>query len=159
MARLALPHGWRIIKKATLKEDFGGVDAHYTVNHHCALQIRCRMNRPAKAADIDITWRITEPPMMRARTYAPLALFLWFKNGYAEAGKLVDVYRMVDNLEPSIFARPLHDYGSRGKFYVVGIPELFACDALLMLGGRDSWAAARLGGERDTVAILKKAAA
>jgi hypothetical protein len=156
MARLALPHG-SVLQRAPLAEDFGGIDAHYIVNHSCGLQIRVRHDRPAKAADIDISWRVTEPAMMEAGTYAPLALFLWFRESYAEAGKLIDVYRMAGAVEPPLGVRDVHDYGSRGRFLTVGIGELHECGALLMLGGRDRWAPARLGGERDTVRILELA--
>ena len=159
MARLALPNG-TVLKRATLEEDFGGVDGQLIANYHCPIQFRCRFNRPAYAADSDVTFRETEPAMMAASTYAPLALFLWFRDGYAEAGKLVDVYRMNGEIEPPFLFREVHPNRDGGRgFYVVTIAELHTTRALLMQGGRDRWAPARLGGERDTVAILRKAAA
>lgn len=157
MARLALPHG-SILKRATLPEDFGGVDAHYIVNHCCGMQVRCRYDRPANAPDLDVTWRVTEPAMIDAGTYAPLALFLWFKNRYAEAGKLIDVYRMAEKIEPPLGERPINGSRKTGLFHTVTVPELHEAGALLMLGGRDRWAPARLGGERDTIRILERAA-
>ena len=93
MARLALPHS-TIIQQATQAEDFGGADGQLIANYTCPIAFRCRFDRPAFAADSDVTFRETEPGMMAEGTYAPLALFLWFRDGYAEAGKLVDVYRM-----------------------------------------------------------------
>jgi hypothetical protein len=159
MARLALPHG-STLKRATLGEDFGGTDAHYIVNHCCAMQIRARFDQPIYSADKDVTFRATEPAMIAAGTYAPLALFLWFQDGYAEAGKLIDIYRMAERLDPPLDdASRFHDYGRRGRFYTVAIWELVKTGALLMQGGRDRWAPDRLGGERDTVRILKQAAA
>lgn len=159
MARLALPHG-TVIQRATLEEDFGGVDGQLIANYHCPIQFRCRFNRPAYAADSDITFRDTEPMMMIRRTYAPLALFLWFRGGYAEAGKLVDVYRMDERLNPPLCLREVNPNRDGGPgFHVVTVSELHETGALLMLGGRDRWAPARLGGERDTVAILQRAAA
>src|SRR4029077_4338429 len=155
MARLALPHG-SILQRATLQDDFGAADAHYTVTHRCKLQLRARFNRPAYAADMDVSWRVTEPAMIAKRTYAPLALFIWLRKGYAEAGKRVDVYRMADRINPPLADRPVEDYGSHGCFHLVTIAELHEAGALLMLGGRDRWAPARLGGERDTVRILER---
>jgi hypothetical protein len=155
MARLALPHG-SILKKAPLPEDLGGIDAHYVVNHRCPLQLRTRFDQPHYSPDKDVTWRVTEPKMIDAGTYAPLALFLWFKDGYAEAGKLIDVYRMAANIDPPLGERPINGSRRNGLFHTVDVPELHATGALLMLGGRDRWAPARLGGERDTVRILEK---
>jgi hypothetical protein len=157
MARLALPHG-STLKRATLREDFGGVDAHYMVNQCCPMQVRARFNRPIGAADIDVSWRETEPAMIAANTYAPLALFVWFMDDYAEAGKLIDVYRMAAEADPPLDRRPVRRTRN-GNFLTVTIAELHDIGALLMLGGRDRWAPARLGGERDTTRILAKARA
>ena len=55
----------------------GGVDAVYFINHRCKLQIRVRRDRPHYAADEDIAFRTTEPAMIAAVTYSPLAFFLW----------------------------------------------------------------------------------
>lgn len=158
MARLALPHGSNL-KRATVPEDFGGVDVRYIVNHCCDLQIRCRFDQPIYSADKDVTWRSTEPAMIAAGTYAPLALFLWFRDDYAEAGRLIDPYRMAAEIDPPLDdPSRFHDHGSRGRFYTVEIWELVKCKAALMNGGRDRWAPTRANGERDTVRILKKAA-
>ena len=90
-ARRAFPTGTRL-HRVSLEADFGGVDAVYRIDHRCDLQIRVRRDRPAYAADEDIAFRKTEPAMIAAGTYAPLAFFLWMKDGFVEAGKIVDVY-------------------------------------------------------------------
>lgn len=153
-ARLAFPRG-TVLQRAPLEDDFGGIDAVYRVNHSCELQIRVRHDRPAYAADEDVAFRTTEPAMIAAGTYAPLAFFLWMVNGYVEAGKLIDVYRMAEGIDPPLGSRE-PKAGPDGQFYVVRIEELYACGALLMVGGREKWAAARLGGERDLMRMLER---
>jgi Zn-dependent peptidase ImmA (M78 family) len=153
IARLAFPSG-TVLKRVTLEQDFGGVDAVYRLNHRCLLQIRVRHNRPAYAADSDIAFRTTEPAMIAARTYAPIAFFLWMVNGYVEAGKIVDVYRMAAGIDPPLAER--EPVGPDRSFHIVTIAELHACGALLMQGGRDKWAPARLGGERDLLRHLTR---
>jgi hypothetical protein len=152
MLRYALPSGTVI--KATLEEDFGGVDLHFVANHHCPVQVRCRFNRPAMAADIDVSFRSTEPKMMAERTYAPLMMFLWFRKGYAEAGKLVDVYAMYARSQPPLEERPLTSNGDGTSFCTVTISELFDAQALLRHGGRDGWATSRLGGMQRVERIM-----
>jgi hypothetical protein len=155
MARLAMPHGTRL-EFADLKSDFGGIDATMLCNYHCPLQIRTRMNRPIWAADADVTFRTTEPRMMVAGTYAPLALFIWMRDGWAEAGKLVDVYRMFEQIDPPLGEREKIPNGDGTFFHVVTIGELHDAQALLRQGGRDQWAAAHLGGDVMTQRILDR---
>lgn len=152
MLRDALPGG--TVLKAGLQEDFGGVDVHYVANYHCPIQVRCRFNRPAYAADIDVSFRSTEPTMIVEGTYAPLMLFLWFRDGYVQAGKLVDVYRMHDRISPMLAARPMQANGDGTAFCTVSIAELHEAGALLRNGGRDGWATSRLGGMRRVEQIM-----
>lgn len=154
-ARLAFPSG-TVLQRASHAEDLGGVDAVYRVNHRCELQIRVRHNRPAYAADEDVAFRTTEPAMIADGTYAPLAFFLWMVDGYVQAGKLIDVYRMAEKIDPPLPAREPKAGPDGGQFYLVTIDELHKCRALLMQGGRDKWAAARLGGERDVLRLLTR---
>ena len=153
--RLAMPHG-TILQKATLNADFGGIDATMMCNYRCPLQIRTRKNRPRQAPDIDVTFRSTEPRMMAKHTYAPLMLFLWMWDGYVEAGKLVDVYRMYDHVRPPLEQRERIGNGDGTSFLCVTIGELHDAGALLRQGGRDNWAAAHLGGDMATQRILAK---
>jgi len=155
MARLAMPHGTRL-ETADLKSDFGGIDATMLCNYHCPLQIRVRLNRPIWAADTDITFRTTEPRMMGAGTYAPLALFIWMREGWAEAGKLIDVYRMYEHIVPPLLLRERVSNGDGTGFICVRIGELHDAGALLRQGGRDDWAPAHLGGDVATNRILEQ---
>lgn len=156
ITRLALlPHRTRL-EAADLKSDFGGIDATMLCNYHCPLQIRVRKNRPIQAADIDITFRSTEPRMMAAGTYAPLALFIWMRDGWAEAGKLIDVYRMYEQISPPLAQRERIPNGDGTGFICVRIGELHDAGALLRQGGRDTWAAAHLGGDVATQRILER---
>lgn len=155
MARLAMPHGTRL-EFADLKADLGGIDATMLCNYHCPLQIRSRFERPIWASDSDVTFRSTEPRMMAAGTYAPLALFLWFQKGWAEAGKLVDVYRMYEQIDPPLVERKRVPNGDGSSFICVTIGELHNAQALLRQGGRDDWAAAHLGGNKATERILEQ---
>lgn len=95
----------RATASASLADDLGGIDAVYRVNHRCELQIRVRHDRPPYADDEDVAFRTTEPAMIDAGTYAALAFFLWMVNGYVEAGKLIDVYRMAERIDPPLRAR------------------------------------------------------
>jgi len=144
------------LKPATLAEDFGGTDCHYIVNNSCPLQLRARFNRPAFAADSDVTFRVTEPAMMLAGTYAPLALFVWFHAHHIVAGRLIDIYRLF-NLQPWIEDRPLipNKDGSR-PFYQVTIGELHNIGALLRIYDGNVWATATLGGEARLNTILRQ---
>ena len=152
MVRRAIPAPVRL-RKATLAEDFGGTDIHYMLNATCALQVRCRFNRPIWAADKDVTLRTTEPPMIAARTYAPLILFLWFREGYAKAGKLVDTYQMAGKLD---LERPSTPNGDGSSFIVITIGELVESSSLLRQGDDHDWAAACLGGNQRTLRILNR---
>jgi hypothetical protein len=153
MIRLAIPAPIRL-KQADLPDDFGGVDLHYTVNGTCGIQTRSRFNRPIWAADSDVTLRTTEPRMIAKGTYAPLAIFIWFRDGYAKAGKLVDVYRMAERAEPPLHERESIPNGDGTRFIVVTIPELVAAGALLRQGDHHEWAAACLGGNERTRRII-----
>jgi hypothetical protein len=143
--RDAIPGRLRLTQ-ASLQEDYGGVDLHYTLNGSCPLQVRCRFDRPAYAPDVDVTFRSTEPPMIEARTYAPLMLFLWFRNGHYVAGKLIDVYRMAERADPPLDARPKRPNSDGTRWLAVGVGELHDARALLRQGDRDGWATACLGG-------------
>jgi hypothetical protein len=79
----------------------------------------------------------------------------WTVNGYVEAGKIIDVYRMAERIDPPLGSRE-PKVGADGQFIVVTIAELHDCGALLMQGGRDRWAPARLGGERDLLRMLTR---
>lgn len=157
MARMAIPLPRAVLKKATLQDDFGGVDALYTINGKCPLQIRCRFDRPAYAADMDISLRETEPSMIRRGTYAPLFLVVWLRKGYAVAGKLIDVYRMADGVNPPLEHREVHPNRTPPGYILVDVSELHDTRSLLRLGDRDGWAAARLGGNEDTLRIVERA--
>jgi hypothetical protein len=150
MVHCAIPVSARL-SRATVTEDFGGVDVHYVLNGRCRLQTRCRFDRPAWAADQDITFRTTEPAMIRARTYAPLALFAWFREGRAYAGKLIDIYSMAERVE---LDRPATSNGDGTAFIVIRFSELFDAGAVLRLGDRHGWVAACLQGNERTLRIM-----
>ena len=142
------------LKRAALHEDYGGVDVHYVINHQVGLQVRSRRNRPAYAADIDITFRTTEAPMMAKGTYAPLAVFFWFQDHHIVAGRLVDVYRMHDRLTPSLIGRPVCENGDGTGFQVVTMAELQGASALLKIYDGNVWAVATLGGDARLYRIV-----
>ena len=145
------------LRRATLTEDFGGVDVHYVVDHNTPLALRCRFNRPAGSADCDITFRETEPPMIKARTYAPLAVFFWFVEHHIVAGKCIDIYQMADKLEPPLEDRAVCPNRDSGPgFYSVPISELHQARALLKLFDGTVWATAVLGGEQRMTRILAR---
>lgn len=156
MAKLAIPGRVRLTK-ASLPQDFGGIDVVYQVNGKCPLQIRVRFNRPYFAADSDVSYRTTEPAMILADTYAPLHLFVWVRDGWAVAGKLVDVYRMADRIHPALADRPVIPNGDGTGFHVVEIAELVKVGALLRQGDRDEWAAAVIGGNERTQRLVDQA--
>lgn len=144
------------LKRAPLQEDFGGVDVHYIVNHNVGLQIRSRFNRPAYAADIDITFRVTEAPMMDAAKYAPLAAFFWFQDHHIVAGRLVDIYRMRDRITPPLISRVPCRNGDGTAFHVVTMAELHEAGALLKIYDGNVWATATLGGDARLYRILNQ---
>lgn len=157
MVRLAIPLPRVLLTRATLGEDLGGIDVHYMINGRCPLQIRTRFNRPAYAADIDVTFRSTEPSMMAAGTYAPLALFIWVRGQYARAGKLIDTATLYDYYpleDPDKFTRESNNDGT--SWLAVTIPELVKARALLRQGDEREWAAARLGGNQRVLDIIKR---
>jgi hypothetical protein len=154
MLRMALPTNSRL-ERAPLEDDFGGVDAVYLIDQRTPVALRVRYDRPAYAADIDVTFRTTEPRKMEQHTYAPLILFIWIKDGFAKAGKLVDVYRLYHSIEPPLEDREPHD-NHDGTFWIaVMIEELVATRSLLGQGGRDKWAPAALAGDERTKRIIK----
>lgn len=153
--RAAIPLPRVNLTRASLADDFGGIDAVYTVNQSCKLQLRCRFNRPAYAADSDVTFRTTEWRMIAADTYAPLMLFLWLRAGHVVAGRLVDVYRMADRITPTLKERPPTSNGDGTSFVVVTIAELQAAGALLRMGDDDHWIAGCLGGNVRTLRIIE----
>ena len=138
--------------------DWQGQDYLYMVNRTCPLQLRCRDNRPVAAPDIDVTFRHTEPAMMAAGTYAPLALFLWFQSGVCVAGRLIDPYKL-----PSLAAYPITwnkpewpgDTRRRG-FVSVPMAELQACRALLRRGDGRNYQNEFLGALEATRRILDR---
>lgn len=154
--RLVMPSGLRI-RPATLLEDYGGIDGHlYRVGAECPVQVRHRKDRPYGAEEMDITFRTTELRMLERHSYPPLMAFVWFRKGYAEAIKLIDVYRMWDYVEPPLRLRePIHNNDGRTAFIPVEIHELVKVGALLMQGNRDRCAPARVSGEKDLERILE----
>src|SRR4030095_12080388 len=144
------------IKQASLTEDFGGIDAHWVVNQRVPLQVRVRRNRPPYAADIDVTFRTTEPAMMAAETYAPLAVFMWFVDGHVAAAKVVDVYRMFKHLDPPLATRFAQENGDGTGFHVVTIVELVAVRAMLRQYDGQVWNTPILGGEMQLNRILDR---
>jgi hypothetical protein len=91
---------------------------------------------------------------MAAGTYAPLILFVWLTDGFAKAGKLVDVYRLYHNAEPPLEERERNDNHDGTSWLPVGIDELHNTRSLLRQGDRDDWAAAALGGNQRTKRII-----
>ena len=156
MLRLAMPSGLHI-RPATLLEDFGGIDGHmYRVGTECPVQVRQRKDRPYGAEEEDITFRTTEMRMMEQHTYPPLMAFLWFRKGYAEHIKVIDVYRMWEHVDPPLRMRePIRNVDGRSAFIPVEIHELVRVGALLMQGNRDRCAPARVSGEKDLERILQ----
>ena len=154
MVRDALPRGC-VLQTVDLARDFGGVDVVYRVNHRCDLQTRCRFNRPWGAWELDVTFRETEPAMIERGTYAPLAVFVWFQDRWAQVGRLVDIYRMDERIIPPLLGRPVHHSGN-GNFVTVTIPELVGADALLRGGDRNGgWATWATDGERRLARLLE----
>lgn len=145
--RDALPSGTVI--KAPLQADYGGVDYTFTANHRVPVAVRCRFDRPHNAQDKDVTFRSTEPAMIRAGTYAPLELFAWFKQHRLIAGRVVDVYRMATHINPPLGERPVISNGDGTGFIVVTMGALHDADALLRIGDpQGGWATACIGGMR-----------
>jgi hypothetical protein len=145
------------LRRATLNEDFGGVDVHYVVDHETPLALRCRFNRPAGAADSDITFRETEPRMIQAGTYAPLAVYFWFVDHHIVAGKCIDIYQMAEKLEPAFADREVcPNFDDGPGFYSVPVSELHEARALLKLFDGTVWATAVLGGEQRITRILER---
>ena len=145
------------ITRAAIAEDVRGIDYHYVVNDSCPVAVRVRYDRPVGSADVDITFRSTEPAMMRANTYAPLALFLWLVKGEFVKGRLVDVYRLFERADPPLTKRPLCGNGDGTRFLAVTIDELRHKDmeANLRTGTLQAWIAECLGGDQRTRRILR----
>jgi hypothetical protein len=164
MARDAIPLPRVLLRKASLEEDFGGleedfggVDVHYTVNARCPLQVRVRFDRPANAADIDVTLRETEPRMIEAGTYAPLWLTVWLVKGFAVAGRLVDVYRLAERADPPLLEREAVANRDGGHGFIpIPMAELHSYGALLRVGDREHWVAHPLGGNDRTRRIVEQ---
>jgi len=119
-------------------EDVGGVDVVAVINHYAKLAIRARFDRPDWAPDIDVTFRETEPAMIDAATYAPLALFVWFHGFRVQAARLIDVYHMAARIAPALRARPIHRFGDCA-FVTVRIGELHDARALLRSSDGRAW--------------------
>jgi hypothetical protein len=154
MLRKAMPSTSRIVR-ADLPDDIAGVDATYIVDGRTPVAIRVRYDRPAYAADIDVTFRTTEPAKMAAGTYAPLILFTWITAGFAVAGKLIDVYRLYHSADPALGDREQHPNGDGTFWFAVPCDELHATRALLRHGDRDDWAASTLGQNERTKRIIR----
>lgn len=135
------------LKRVTLQDDFGGVDVQFVINQHVPVALRIRRDRPAYAADIDVTFRHTEPFKIQARTYAPLAFFGWFHHHRIVAAKIVDVYRMDKAIVPRLQDRPVIDNGDGTGFVCVEIAELHTAKALLRLYDGNHWTTQILAGE------------
>ena len=142
------------LRRVSLADDFGGIDAEYVVNQVCPIALRVRRNRPAYAADSDITFRHTEPGKIGRGTYAPLAIFLWINGLHAVAGWMVDVYGMEEQLRPPLSKRGCTDNGDGTGFLVVGIDELHNAHALLRRWDGDTWSTQCLGGAVRVQQIL-----
>jgi len=146
------------LKRTSLREDLAGADLRYVVNNNCPLAIRLRFDRPAGAADTDITFRTTEPSMIIRGTYAPLGITCWFVKHHIVAAKLVDIYRMADRIRPSLEDRECTvNFDETTAFVCVGIDELHKAGALLRIYDGNVWATAVLGGEKRMNDILKAA--
>jgi hypothetical protein len=143
------------LTRATKPEDVRGVDAHYVVDHRMDLQVRARFNRPAYAADSDITFRTTEPPMILAHTYAPVAVFVWFMDRYIVAARLIDVYAMAERIDPALGARHAFANGDGTAFHTVEMSELFKANAVLRIFDGNVWATSTLGGEARLNRLLQ----
>jgi hypothetical protein len=135
------------IKRATLQDDFGGIDGTFIANSKLPIQFRCRFNRPAYAADSDITFRHTEPDMIHARTYAPISVYCWFVDNDLKAARCVDIYRMARQLNPTFKERVWYTNGDGTRFCTVEIGELFKYGALLKLFDGHNWATGNLSGQ------------
>jgi hypothetical protein len=158
MARMAIPLPRVVLQKAPLQADFGGVDAVWMINGRCPLQIRCRFDRPAYAPERDISFRETEPAMIRRETYAPLFLVVWLRDEYAVQGKLVDVYRMAERIDPPLEQREVRPNRDGGPGYIlVNISELVDTRSLLRNGDRNGWVPFRTGGDVDAQRIIARA--
>lgn len=145
------------LRPATKHEDFGGVDVRWIVAHDVPLQLRVRKDRPAYASDIDITFRHTEPAMIAARTYAPLAVFMWTVRGQIKAAKLVDVYHLAAHLDPPLRDRQIQlNWDEESGFLSITIAELHQAGALLRIYDGTVWATACLGGEARLNRILEE---
>lgn len=144
------------LQRASRERDLAGIDAEYLVNDCCPLALRVRFNRPAWAADADITFRTTEPRMIADQTYADLAVFAWFTGHQCVAAKLIDVYRMAERLEPPLTERPPFQNRDGTRFVFVEIAELHQTHSLLRLYDGHVWATAMLGGEVRLNQILAK---
>lgn len=153
--RAALP-AVQHLTKADLESDFKGIDGSVICNYRCPLALRLRRDRPWYASDADITFRSTERSKIAGGTYAPLALFMWMNGGRIVAGKLVDVYRMQEHLDPPLKERSVQSNGDGTGFVAVEIWELVKTGALLRQGGASGWAAACTGGDMRTSHILEK---
>jgi hypothetical protein len=148
------------LRPATFHEDVTGTDDHVWIVgvNRVPLQIRVRYDRPAMAPDIDITFRHTEPAMIAAGTYAPLALFIWTITNTRQivAAKLIDVYRMASKIQPSLTERALTlNLDESSAFLAVGIGELYAPAALLRTFDGMNWNTPTLGGEARLNRILE----
>ena len=143
---------------ATEREDFGGIDMRYMVGEtNCPLQVRCRRDRPAGSEDCDITLRHTEPSMITAHTYAPFMAFFWFVNHHIIAGRLIDVYRMADHLDPPLDDRDcIANFDGRTGFVCVTIPELCQVQALLRIYDGTHWATSVHRGDERIHEIMKQ---
>jgi hypothetical protein len=142
------------LKEASLAEDLTGTDVHWVVNQTMPLAVRARFNRPAYASDSDVTFRATEPAMIAAGTYAPLAVFMWFIEGKVVAAKAIDVYRMHEKLVPPLQDRFMYSNGDGTAFCAITIAELHTARALLRQYDGQVWATAILGGEQQLNRIL-----
>jgi len=129
------------LAQASRAEDVGGIDACLTVNHRAQVQLRVRFDRPLYAPDDDIAFRLTEPAMIAAKTYAPLMLYFWMKGRRIVAGKCVDVYRMADGIVPPLADRPcIMANDGNGGLRTVRIEELYASRSILAFYDGIHWA-------------------
>jgi len=157
LLRGALGPGMAFARRATLEDDYHGVDLWYVTSREVPIQIRMRYDRPQFAIDDDVSFRTTEPRMIAERTYAPLMAFGWLRRGRFVAGKLIDIYTMAAGIDPPLASRDVTvNNDGRSGFRTVSIEELFIAKALLRVGDRSGWANALSDSDERLQRVMAK---
>lgn len=150
-----IPSGMNL-KRASIEEDYGGVDASLVINQTLRVQVRCRFNRWVLAPQTDVTFRFpSEPHMIEAGTYAPVALFAWFRGRYIVAAHVVDVYHMAEHILPPLVGRVPYYNEDGSRFVAVRIAELYETQSWLRHWDGRVWSTPILGGERRWQSLLQ----